>query len=64
MSSPSITLIVAAAENNAIGKDNKMLWHLPTDFKYFKNSTMDHSIVMGRKTLNLSGEPCLVAAIL
>lgn len=56
MSSPSITLIVAAAENNAIGKDNKMLWHLPNDFKYFKNSTMDHSIVMGRKTFESIGK--------
>ncbi len=56
MSSPSITLIVAAAENNAIGKDNKMLWHLPNDFKYFKSSTMDHSIVMGRKTFESIGK--------
>src|SRR5690606_27358197 len=52
-----ITLIVAAAENNAIGKDNKMLWHLPNDFKYFKRNTVGHSIVMGRKTFESIGRP-------
>lgn len=52
-----ITLIVAAAENNAIGKDNKMLWHLPNDFKYFKQNTVGHSIVMGRKTFESIGRP-------
>jgi dihydrofolate reductase len=56
MSNLKITLIVAAAENNAIGKDNKMLWHLPDDFKYFKNKTTDHSIVMGRKTYDSMGK--------
>ncbi|KGE15500.1 dihydrofolate reductase [Sphingobacterium deserti] len=56
MSNLKITLIVAAAENNAIGKDNKMLWHLPDDFRYFKNQTTDHSIVMGRKTYDSMGE--------
>jgi len=50
MSNLKITLIVAASENNAIGKDNKMLWHLPDDFKYFKKNTIGHSIIMGRKT--------------
>ncbi|MDR2283483.1 MAG: dihydrofolate reductase [Sphingobacterium sp.] len=55
--STKITLIVAAAENNAIGKDNQMPWHLPNDFKYFKKSTIDHSIVMGRKTFESIGKP-------
>lgn len=45
-----LTLIAAAAENNALGKDNKMLWHLPDDFKRFKQLTSGHHIVMGRKT--------------
>ncbi len=45
-----IVLIVAACENNCIGKDNSLLWHLPTDFKRFKKLTTDHSIIMGRKT--------------
>lgn len=53
----TITLIVAAAENNAIGKDNQMPWHLPNDFKYFKKSTLGHSVVMGRKTFESIGRP-------
>ncbi|NQD72146.1 dihydrofolate reductase [Sphingobacterium shayense] len=57
MSTLKITLIVAASENNAIGKDNKMLWHLPDDFKYFKKHTTGHSIVMGRKTFLSIGKP-------
>lgn len=55
MSEPRITLIVAAAENNAIGKNNQMPWHLPNDFKYFKSNTIDHTIVMGRKTFESIG---------
>lgn len=57
MNNLKITLIVAAAENNAIGKNNQMLWHLPDDFKYFKQQTVDHSIVMGRKTYESIGKP-------
>ncbi|MFZ4263587.1 dihydrofolate reductase [Sphingobacterium sp. HJSM2_6] len=57
MTYPTLTLIVAAAENNAIGKGNQMPWHLPNDFKYFKSTTMDHSIVMGRKTFESIGKP-------
>lgn len=45
-----VILIVAAAENNALGKDNKLLWHLPDDFKRFKKVTTGHPIIMGRKT--------------
>ena len=48
---------MAAAENNAIGKGNQMPWHLPNDFKYFKAKTMDHSIIMGRKTFESIGKP-------
>ncbi|AXG73327.1 dihydrofolate reductase [Flavobacterium arcticum] len=47
----TITLIAAAAENNALGKDNQMVWHLPDDFKRFKKLTTGHCIIMGRKTL-------------
>ncbi len=46
----TITLIAAAAENNALGKDNQMIWHLPDDFKRFKQLTTGHHIIMGRKT--------------
>ncbi len=45
-----ITMIAAAAENNALGKDNELVWHLPDDFKRFKRLTTDHYIIMGRKT--------------
>lgn len=45
-----ITLIAAAAENNALGKDNDLVWHLPDDFKRFKQLTSCHHIIMGRKT--------------
>ncbi len=45
-----IVIIVAASENNIIGKDNDLLWHLPKDFKRFKALTTGHPIIMGRKT--------------
>ncbi|MEL6917490.1 MAG: dihydrofolate reductase [Bacteroidota bacterium] len=45
-----ITMIAAAGENNALGKNNDLLWHLPDDFKRFKNLTTGHKIIMGRKT--------------
>ena len=46
----TISLVVAAAENNAIGKDNRLLWSLPNDLKYFKNITWGMAVIMGRKT--------------
>jgi dihydrofolate reductase len=45
-----ISIIVAAAENNVIGAENKMLWHIPEDFKHFKSVTMGKPCIMGRKT--------------
>lgn len=42
-------LIVATAQNNAIGKDNHLLWHLPADMKFFKEQTSGHTIITGRK---------------
>ena len=45
-----ITIIAAASENNALGKNNDLLWHLPDDFKRFKTLTTGHHIIMGRKT--------------
>ena len=50
-----ISMIVAVAENNVIGKDNGMLWHIPADLKYFKAVTMGHHIIMGRKTHEAMG---------
>ncbi|MDT0605593.1 dihydrofolate reductase [Croceitalea rosinachiae] len=46
-----IIIIAAAAENNALGINNDLPWHLPDDFKRFKTLTTDHKIIMGRKTL-------------
>lgn len=46
-----ITLIAAIGKNKELGANNKMLWHLPNDFKHFKSKTTGHTIVMGRKTL-------------
>jgi len=43
-------MVAAAAENNALGKDNDLVWHLPDDFKRFKKITSHHHIIMGRKT--------------
>ena len=50
-----ISLVVAASDNNVIGKDNKLLWHLPKDMKFFKNVTWGMPVVMGRKTFGSIG---------
>tara|TARA_R110002074_G_scaffold145034_1_gene293224 strand:- start:89820 stop:90293 length:474 start_codon:yes stop_codon:yes gene_type:complete len=50
-------MIVAMADNRAIGKDNQLLWHLPDDFKHFKSVTMAKPILMGRKTYQSIGKP-------
>ncbi len=52
-----IILIAAAAENNALGKDNQLLWHLPEDFKRFKQITSGNYIIMGRKTFESFPKP-------
>ena len=46
----TISLVVAASENNAIGKNNQLLWHLPNDLRFFKNITWGMPVIMGRKT--------------
>jgi len=46
----TISIIVAIAQNNAIGKDNQLLWHIPEDLKRFKALTTGHTIVMGKRT--------------
>lgn len=51
-----LSIIVAIAENYAIGKDNKLLWHLPEDLKRFKELTTGHNIIMGRKTFESLGK--------
>ncbi len=52
-----LTLIAAASENNALGKDNDLVWHLPDDFKRFKTLTSGHFIIMGRKTFESFPKP-------
>lgn len=50
MDRPTITLIVARAQNGVIGRDGKLPWHLPADLKRFKALTMGSAMIMGRKT--------------
>ena len=52
-----ISLIVAASTNNAIGKNNKLLWNLPNDLKFFKNTTWGMPVIMGRKTYESMDKP-------
>ena len=52
-----ISHLVAAAENNVIGKDNKIPWHLPNDLKFFKNKTWGMPVVMGRNTYESLDKP-------
>ncbi len=54
---PQICLIAAVAENRAIGKDNKLLWYIKKDLNFFKNTTLGHPIIMGRKTFESIGKP-------
>ena len=51
----TISLIVAASSNNAIGRNNELLWHLPIDLKFFKNTTWALPVIMGRKTFESVG---------
>lgn len=50
-----LSIIVAVAKNNVIGKDNQLIWHLPEDLKRFKKLTTNHTIIMGRKTFESLG---------
>lgn len=52
-----ITIIAAIANNNALGKDNDLIWHLPADLKRFKKVTSGHHIIMGRNTFESIGKP-------
>jgi len=51
-----LSIIVAAAQNGAIGRDNGLLWHLPEDFRWFKRHTSGHPVIMGRKTYESIGK--------
>lgn len=50
-------IIVAIADNNAIGKDNSLLWHISEDLKFFKRTTLGCPVIMGRKTFESIGRP-------
>lgn len=52
-----ITLIAACSKNRVIGKDNKLIWHVPGDLKRFKELTSGHTVLMGRKTFESIGKP-------
>ena len=52
-----ITIIAAIAKNNALGKNNDLIWHLPADLKRFKKITIGHHILMGRNTFESIGKP-------
>lgn len=52
-----ISFIVAADENNVMGKDNELPWTMPNDMRYFKNQTWGMTVIMGRKTLESLGKP-------
>jgi len=52
-----LTIIAAVAKNNALGKNNDLIWHLPADLKRFKEITLGHHIIMGRKTFESLGKP-------
>lgn len=54
---PEVTLIAAAGANNELGKDKDLVWHLPDDFKRFKDLTTGHFIIMGRKTFETFPKP-------
>lgn len=53
----SLSSIVAASNNNCIGKNNQLLWKIPADMKFFKETTTGHAIIMGKKTFTSIGRP-------
>jgi len=52
-----VTIMAAIGANNALGKDNQLIWHLPADLKRFKKLTLNHAVIMGRKTYESLGKP-------
>lgn len=52
-----LSIIVAVAENNIIGHNNSLIWHISEDLKYFKHITSSHPVIMGRKTFESIGRP-------
>ncbi len=54
---PEFIIIVAISQNGVIGRDGRLPWHLPSDLKHFKKTTMNYPIIMGRKTFDSIGKP-------
>ncbi len=52
-----VTLIAAIGKNNELGSNNKLLWHIPEDFQWFKAKTMGKTMIMGRNTMDSLGKP-------
>lgn len=52
-----VSLVAAASDNNVIGKKGALPWKMPADMKFFKNLTMGHTVIMGRKTFESMGRP-------
>ncbi|MEK7190250.1 MAG: dihydrofolate reductase [Patescibacteria group bacterium] len=52
-----ISLIAAIGKNNELGKNNTLVWNMPTDLKYFRDTTKGHTVIMGRKTFESIGHP-------
>ena len=57
MSSPGLQLIAAVAANGVIGRGGQLPWHLPDDLKHFKQLTLNHAVIMGRRTFESIGRP-------
>ena len=57
LNTKEITIIAAVSENNVLGKNNKLIWHIPDDLKRFKKLTLGHSVIMGRKTFESIARP-------
>jgi dihydrofolate reductase len=53
----NLSIAVAIGENYAIGKNNQLLWHMPADLRFFKQTTSGHTVIMGRKTFDSVGKP-------
>lgn len=56
MKKAKLSIICAVAENRAIGKNNQLLWHIKKDFNFFKNKTLGHVLLMGKKTFESIGK--------
>ena len=52
-----ISIIAAIGKNNELGKNNTLIWSMPADMKFFRDTTRGHTVIMGRKTFESIGKP-------